>query len=79
MDINTQTIYTSLTETYNITIGKLELSKILNVSVSYINKCIMLGKGIPNYKKLGTSKSSKIIFNLVDVSTFLSDTTKVYH
>ena len=78
MTTNTQIIYESLLKIYNITIGKAELSSILNVSISYINKCLMKGTGIPNYKKLGNAKNSKVVWNLVDVSEYLADTTKVY-
>ncbi|MEA3553701.1 MAG: hypothetical protein U9R39_04755 [Campylobacterota bacterium] len=79
MEKTTQIIYNTLQQKYNITIGKSELSKILGVSESYINKCLMQGKGIPNYKKLGNSKNSKVIWNLSDVSDFIYNTTKVYH
>jgi len=78
MKNNKELIFNSLKEKYNITIGKLELSKILNVSVSYINKCIMKGTGVPNYKKLGTSKNSKVLWNLADVSEYLADTIQMY-
>ena len=78
MELNTQKIYETLVTSYNITIGKDELAQILNVSVSYINKCIMQGKGIPNYKKLSSARNAKIIWNLADVADYITDTTKMY-
>lgn len=72
-------LFCSLRERYNITITKKELAEILSSSVSFIDKCIMNGKNIPDFKKLGESKNAKVIFNLVDVAKFLAKTTKVYH
>ena len=79
LEENKRIIYDSLLLKYNITIGKKELAEILNVSISYIDKSIMKGNGIPNYKKLGSSKNAKVVFNLLDVSSYLVDTTKVYY
>jgi hypothetical protein len=75
---NTNIIYNSLRENYNITITKKDLANILSSSVSFIDKCIMKGQNLPNYKKLGSSKNSKVIFNLWDVAEFLTATTKIY-
>jgi len=75
---NKEIIYNSLLENYNITITKKDLAKILSSSISFIDKCIMTGENIPDYKKLGSSKNSKVIFNIMDVADFLSDTTKIY-
>ena len=79
LEENKKVIYESLLQKYNITIGKKDLSEILEVSVSYIDKAIMRGNGIPNYKKLGSSKNAKVVFNLLDVSDYICDTTKVYY
>lgn len=38
----------------------------------YISK----GLGVLNYKKLGTAKNAKVIFNIIDVSEFLGQTIK---
>ena len=75
---NTNIIYNSLRENYNITITKKDLANILSSSVSFIDKCMMKGQNLPNYKKLGSSKNSKIIFNLWDVAEFLTATTRIY-
>jgi hypothetical protein len=53
-----------------------DLAELMDVSLSYIAKCIMKGYGIPNYKKLGHKQNSKVIFNIQDVAEFLNDTTK---
>lgn len=58
---------------YNkLIISKKELANILKVSESTINNYISKNQGIPKYKKLGESKNSKIIFNLIDVAEFLA-------
>ena len=79
LDENKKVIYESLLQKYNITIGKKELSEILGTSVSFIDKAIMSGNGIPNYKKLGSSKNAKVVFNLLDVASYLGNTTKTYY
>ena len=58
------------------TLKKDELAKELNMSVSSINRYISLGYGIPNYIKVGDGKNSRVLFPLVDVANFLSQTTK---
>lgn len=55
---------------------KRDLAQIMSVSISYIDKSIARGFGIPNYKKLGTGKSSKVVFNVIDVATYLAQTIK---
>jgi len=60
-----------------ILLTKLDLSRLMDVSLSYIDKSIARGFGIPNYKRLGNSKNSKIVFNINDVAEYLSDTTKM--
>ena len=61
---------------HKVVFTRLDLSKLMDVSLSYIAKSITRGYGIPNYKKLGHKQNSKIIFNINDVAEFLSDTTK---
>ncbi len=76
---NKEIIFNSLRDKYNITIGKKELAEILSSSVSFIDKCLMRGENIPNYKRLSSSKNSKIIFNLADVVDYICSTTKIYN
>jgi len=75
---NTNIIFNSLKEEYNITITKKDLAQILSSSISFIDKCIMRGQNIPNFKKLGSSRNTKVIFNLWDVAEFLTTTTRIY-
>ncbi|MGB5964849.1 MAG: hypothetical protein WBG65_04880 [Sulfurimonadaceae bacterium] len=63
---------------YNkILFTKEDLSKLMNVSLSYIDKSLARGFGVPNYKKLGNASNSKVVFNINDVAEYLSDTTKM--
>jgi len=74
---STQTLVEQLFKLYNkVVFSKENLAKLMDVSISYISKCIQRGYGIPNYKKLGNKQNSKIIFNINDVAAFLADTTK---
>ena len=77
--INPQTelVYQDLKSRYNkATLTKKELAKEFTVSTSTIDLYISKGIGIPNYKKLGTSKNSKVVFNIIDVAEYLSQTIK---
>ena len=74
-----QILLNELSKDYNITVTKKELAKILSCSISFIDKCIMLGQNIPNFKKLGSSKNAKVIFTLPDIVEFLTATKKIYH
>jgi len=57
--------------------NKKELAVIMNVSLSYIDKSIARGYGTPHYKKLGVSSNSKVVFNIVDIANYFSNTTKM--
>jgi len=68
-------IYKELRKKYKrMTISKNEMSSELGISNSTLDLYISKGIGLPNYKKLGTAKNAKVIFNLVDVAEFLSNT-----
>ena len=58
------------------TLNKKELANELGVSVSTVDLYISKGMGIPNYKKLGTAKNAKVVFNIIDLAEFLSNTIK---
>ncbi|WP_415407293.1 DNA-binding protein [Sulfurovum sp. CS9] len=71
-------IYTELTHRYNkATLNKKELANELGVSVSSINSYIVKGVGIPEYIKVGTGKNGKVLFPVVNVVTYLSNTIRV--
>lgn len=70
-------IYQDLKDRYGkATLSKAEMAKELGISYSTIDGYISKGYGIPNYKKLGTAKNAKVVFNIIDVSEFLSQTIK---
>lgn len=70
-------IYEDMTSQYGYTLTKKELAKVLNVSVSSINNYIVKGEGIPEYTKVGTGKNGKVVFPVVNVVDYLSNTIKV--
>jgi len=77
METTAKLIYEDLRTRYNkAVIGKKELANELGVSLSTIDNYIHRGIGIPPYKKLGTAHNARVVFNLVDVANFLSQTIK---
>lgn len=73
----TELVYQDLKSRYNkATLTKKELANEFTVSTSTIDLYISKGIGIPNYKKLGTAKNAKVIFNIIDVAEYLSQTIK---
>lgn len=72
-------LYKYLTQKYKrAVINKVELAFELGISNSTLDLYIAKGTGLPNYKKLGKAKNAKVIFNLLDVADFLSQTIKTY-
>ena len=77
MNPQAQLIYQDLKTRYKkASRSKSELAVELGVSISTIDKYKKDGIGLPNYKKLGNAKNAKIIFNIIDVANFLSQTIK---
>ena len=71
-------IHTDLNQRYNkSTLTKKELASELGVSVSSINSYIVKGVGIPEYIKVGTGKNGKVLFPVVNVVSYLSNTIRV--
>lgn len=71
------TIYSELKERYGkATLSKAELAHEMGVSYSTIDNYIRLGYGLPEYKKIGKSRNGKILFPIISVSEFLSQTIK---
>lgn len=70
-------IYEDLSSQYGHNLTKKELSKVLKVSVSSINNYIVKGEGIPEYVKVGTGKNGKVLFPVVNVVDYMSNTIKV--
>lgn len=77
MEFQREKLYKLLREQYKrMTISKSEMANELGIGNSTLNLYISKGIGLPNYKKLGTAKNAKVVFNLMDVADFLSRTTK---
>ncbi len=77
MNQQQELIYNDLKTRYKkSTLSKAEMANELGISYSTIDGYIARGFGIPNYKKLGKAKNAKVIFNIIDVAEFLSQTIK---
>ncbi len=77
MNQQQELIYQDLQARYKkLTLSKREMAHELGISYSTIDGYIAKGYGIPNYKKLGKAKNAKVVFNIIDVSEFLSQTIK---
>jgi predicted transcriptional regulator len=72
-------IYKSLKEKYQNkeVLTKKELSSELGVSVSSINYYIQRGEGLPSYIKFGGGDKGRVLFPIVNVVEYLSDTVLV--
>ncbi len=60
---------------YPLIIDKKQLAEIRRCSVSSIDNYIKAGTNLPNYKKMGTAKNAKVVFNLRDVAEFIATRT----
>ncbi|WP_229855114.1 hypothetical protein [Candidatus Sulfurimonas marisnigri] len=70
-------IYQDLKSRYlGATVNKKQIAMELGVSVSTVDLYISKNMGIPNYKKLGTAKNAKVVFTIIDLAEFLSNTIK---
>lgn len=73
-----ETILKDLTSRYNkAVLNKKELANELNCSVSAINNYISKGYGIPSYKKMGDAKNARVVFPIVHVASYLTQTIAV--
>lgn len=73
-----KTIHEDFKSRYNkSTLTKKELANELGISVSSINNYIVKGVGIPEYIKVGTGKNGTVLFPIVNVVDYLSNTIKV--
>lgn len=70
-------IYEDLINRYQkTTINKRELANELGVSVSTVNNNIVQGYGV-EYVKLGEAKNATVVFPIICVANYLSNTIKV--
>jgi predicted transcriptional regulator len=68
-------LYNFLHKKYKkILISKQEMADELGVSKTTMDSYVSKNEGIPPYKKLGTAKNAKVVFNIVDVAKFLNNT-----
>jgi len=73
-----KTLREELFKRYNkLVLNKRELAQEMGVSLSFIDKSLARGYGIPNYIKLGHASNGKVMFNMVDVANYLSSTMKM--
>jgi len=73
MQTSVEATYSYLKSKYNRTvIGKKELAKELNIAPSTLDLYLSKGIGLPRYKKLGTAKNARVVFNLYDIAVFLN-------
>jgi len=62
-------------EGYPLLVDKKQYSQIIGCSVSSIDNYIKQGVNLPNYKKMGTAKNAKVVFNLRDVAEYIAGQT----
>ena len=60
-----------------LALSKRELAQELGMGLSTVSKMMAEGMGLPNYKKVGTARNSRVLFPLADVAEFLSNTIKL--
>lgn len=73
MDTHIEATYSYLKYKYNtLVIGKKEMAQELNIAPSTLDLYVSKGIGLPRYKKLGTAKNARVIFNLYDIAVFLN-------
>ena len=73
MQTPVEATYSYLMNKYNTSvIGKKELAKELNIAPSTLDLYLAKGIGLPKYKKLGTAKNARVVFNLYDIAVFLN-------
>lgn len=73
-----QTILQDLQNRYKkAVLNKKELAYELGVSVSAINNYISQGVAIPQYKKVGDAKNARVVFPIINIASYLSNTVRV--
>ena len=81
IDVNSQRekLYEYLQKKYKrVVLSRSEMAKELGINNSTLDLYIAKGTGLPNYRKLGKAKNAKVVFNLLDVADFLSQTIKTF-
>jgi len=69
-----------LSKKYNsLVLNKEQLRAELGIAKSTLDLYISKNEGIPPYKKLGSSKNAKLVFNIADVAKFLNNTVSTVY
>ena len=53
-------------------LSRKETAKEIGISLSQLDKLLKVGTGLPNYKRLGKSEKSRIIFPVNEIADFLT-------
>ena len=68
-------LYNYLGKKYDaVVLSKEQLREELGIGKSTMDRYICQNVGIPPFKKLGTAKNAKVVFNILDVAKFLDNT-----
>jgi hypothetical protein len=72
-------IYEYLLKKYKTAvISKEQMRGELGIGKSTLDLYIAKNEGLPPYKKLGTAKNARVVFNLFDVAKFLDNTVATH-
>lgn len=73
-----ETILQDLQNRYKKSVlNKKELAYELGVSESAINNYICQGVAIPEYRKIGNAKNARVVFPIINIASYLSNTVRV--
>lgn len=75
--INKATYEYLISKYQKVALSKEELANELGISKYTIDSYISKGYGIPEYTKIGNTRNGKVLFPLISVAKFLSNTIKV--
>ena len=62
-------------EGYPLLITRRQYARIMGISLSTLDNYMARGYGLPNYKKMGSNKNARVLFNLRDVAEFIAAQT----
>ena len=62
-------------EGYPLLITRQQYARIMGISLSTLDNYMARGYGLPNYKKMGSNKNARVLFNLRDVAEFIAAQT----
>ena len=58
-------------------LSKKETASEMGISISTLNNYMAKGCCFPAYKKIGDAKNAKVVFPILEIAKFLSDTVEV--